>query len=64
MEKTNTEKPDYLLKIIITQFICMAVIIGVCLGVKFFFKETYKELKNWYQTEICDDTDTRLVTEG
>lgn len=64
MEKTNTEKPDYLLKIIITQFICMAVIIGVCLGVKFFFKETYKELKNWYQTEVCDDTDIRLVTEG
>lgn len=58
------KKPDYLFKIIITQLICVAVIIGICIGVKCFFKGTYRELKEWYLSEVCDETDVTQVLEG
>lgn len=58
------KKSDYLFKIIITQFLCVAVLIGICIGVKYFFKGTYKELKGWYLSEVCDNTDVNEVLEG
>ena len=65
MSEIKTDKKnDYLFKIIITQFLCVAVIIGICIGVKCFFKGTYKELKVWYLSEVCDKTDINQVLEG
>lgn len=42
--------------IIITQFLCVAVVLLLVLTVKYFFKSEFKSLKKWYIAEICDDT--------
>ena len=42
--------------IIITQFLCVAVVLLSVLTTKYFFKSEFKSLKKWYTAEICDDT--------
>ena len=54
-------KVDYLYKIVITQVICVVLIMACILVVKYFFKSTYIELKNFYEIYICDDTSVEEV---
>ena len=54
-------KVDYLYKIVVTQVICVALILLSVLVVKYFFKSTYKELKEFYEIYICDDTSANEV---
>ncbi len=54
-------KKSYFFHITIAQIICMILIFGYILSVKFVFKGTYKEFKNWYNEEICQDTDIKEV---
>ena len=42
--------------IIITQFLCVTVVLLSVLTIKYFFKSEFKSLKKWYTAEICDDT--------
>lgn len=60
-ENTIPEKTNKWLHIIITQFICVAIILSTILITKFFFKDTYTELKEWYKTNICNDTDINEI---
>ncbi len=52
---------DYLYKIVVTQVICVSLILLSVLVVKYFFKSTYKELKDFYEIYICDDTNVEEV---
>lgn len=54
MEKGKT---DAFVKIIILQCVLAVLIIATVLMTKYFFKGTYRELKNWYQENIAVDTD-------
>lgn len=47
---------DYIYKIIITEILCVVIILAAVIVVKYAFKDTYKELKEWYETYICDET--------
>ena len=61
IEDTKEKKPNQLINIMITQAICIAAILLIIIGVKYFFKQTYSHLKVWYGQEICDDTDINEV---
>ena len=54
-------KVDYIYKIVVTQVICVALIMASVLVVKYFFKSTYIELKDFYEIYICDDTSVEEV---
>lgn len=49
--------------IIITQAIVTAVILLTVLTVKYFFRGTYQDLKEWYTADICAETDVNEVME-
>ena len=49
------------LGIIITEAVVAAVILLSVIAVKYFFKGTYPSLKEWYNTNICAETDINEV---
>lgn len=51
-----TPKENMYINIIITEILCMLVILVSVLVLKYFFKGEYKEFKAWYNTEITADT--------
>ena len=60
-EEINPRPSSQLANIIITQAICIALILIAVLITKYFFKDTYNELKIFYEQQICDDTDINEV---
>ena len=54
MEKVKT---DVFVKIIILQCIFVFVIIASVFFVKYFFKGTFNDLKQWYGDNVAADTD-------
>ena len=42
--------------ICITQLICVATIVIAIVVIKLFFKDSYKEIKNWCQTNLFEHT--------
>lgn len=63
MANGENTKSGYYINIIITQAICVAVILLSVFVLKYFFKAEYKEVKNWYNTEIATNTDINEVLE-
>lgn len=60
MENTETKSKKYkdrFIDIVITQLVTVALILISVLVIKYFFKTTYTELKDWYKDNICVDTD-------
>lgn len=55
------KKGGNFINIIITQAICVALVIGVVFIFKYFFKNDYKEIKGWYNKEVATDTDINEV---
>ena len=51
-----TPKDNMYINIIITQAICVILILLSVLTVKYFFKGEYKNFKEWYLEEITADT--------
>lgn len=51
------------LGIIITEAVVTAVILLSVIAVKYFFKGTYPSLKEWYNTNICAETNVGEVIE-
>ena len=49
--------------IIIAEAAVAALILLSVLTVKYFFKGTYSELKKWYNTNICAETEISEVIE-
>lgn len=51
-----TPRENMYINIIITQAICVIMILFSVLTVKYFFKGEYKFFKEWYLEEITSDT--------
>lgn len=60
-EQENLRPKGGFFGIIITQMTVTLIILLSVLAVKYFFKGTYKELKVWYDTNICAETDINEV---
>lgn len=60
-EILTPKKRDCFAYIIITQSICVVLILLTVLVVKYFFKGTYNQVKEWYSQNICVDTDIEQV---
>ena len=65
-EAVKAKQTDRWAQIIITECICVGIILISVLVIKYFFKDTYNELKVWYEKNICDTTEISevLETEG
>jgi len=57
------KRKEMLFPIIITQSVCVALILLTLFVVKLFFVDTYKEAKKWYSDNICIDTSISEVLE-
>lgn len=63
-EIKNKNAPiDYVYKIIITEILCVLIIIGGITVVKYLFTNTFKDLNVWYEEYICDETSINEVLE-
>ena len=47
--------------IVITQAVCVAIILISLICIKYFFKSTYKKINTFYNEEICSTTDVNEV---
>ena len=64
MDAKNTvssQKKSKWMHIIITQAICVSIILIGILITKYFFKATYSDIKEWYEINIQNDTDINEV---
>lgn len=64
MDENDILKPDFVdkgLHIVLTQFICVAIILISVTVVKLFFKDCYDELKAFYTENICVKTEVDEV---
>ncbi len=55
------QKKDNLYRLIITQSICIGIIILSVLVTKYFFKGTYKKFVAWYNRNVTVTTDINEV---
>ena len=63
-EISTVKKRETLFPFIITQCVCVSIVLLTLLAVKLFFKGTYKDEKLWYEENICVDTDINEVLAG
>lgn len=66
MDENDILKPEIVDKgahIIITQAICVAIIILTVVVTKYFFKGCYEDIKNWYQEHVSVQTSVSEVIE-
>ncbi len=64
MENHNQKavtKNNKWLGIVITQGVCVLIILISLLLMKYFWKDTFASIKNWYHINICNDTDVNEV---
>ena len=54
-------KADNLTRLIMTQTVCVLIIILSVVTVKYFFKGTYKKLLSWYTESVLVNTDINEV---
>lgn len=67
MDEIDIIKPevsDKSAQIIIVQAICVALIILTVVVIKYFFKDTYADIKEWYSKNICVETSVSEVLES
>lgn len=56
MKEKAKHKKSMFAAIILTQFICVLIIIAGVLAVKYTSRKTYKELSKFFADKMCDDT--------
>lgn len=64
MENQNdktTAKKNMWLGVVITQCICVAIILISLVIMKYFFSDTFGHIKEWYKINICNDTSVNEV---
>ena len=47
--------------IVITQSVCILIILISLLLIKYFSADTFSSIKKWYENNICNDTDVNEV---
>ena len=55
-EKQNTPKKDILLAVIITEVICMAIILAVILLMKYFSANDFSSVRDFYSEHFLTET--------
>ena len=50
------ENQGFYLNVIITQALCMLVVLLSVITIKYLFKSEFKTLQKWYAEEFCNDT--------
>lgn len=55
---------EWFYKVVIVQSVCVFLIIASVLVVKYFFKDTYKQVKDFYNDHLNSDTSVSEVIEG
>ncbi|MEE1161099.1 MAG: hypothetical protein U0K70_03460 [Acutalibacteraceae bacterium] len=63
-EAKNLQPKGGFFGIIITQMTVTLIILLSVITVKYFFKNTYPSLKEWYSVNICAETDINEVLEN
>jgi len=63
-EALGTKKREVFFPFIITQIICVVLIIITLLVTRFFFKDTFAKAKTWYKENFLIDTDIKSVIES
>lgn len=63
METENTEVKNYFVYMVISECICVLIVLLSFFVIKFFFVKQYNELLKWYNENICVDTDVNEVLE-
>ena len=64
MENTDfTPKKETYSRIIITQAVCVALVLLILLFAKLFLKADFSQIKEWYISNFCVDTDINQVLE-
>ena len=56
-EITLSKPKNRFVDIIITQAICVIIILLALIVIKYFFKDTFAKIENWYNKYICADTE-------
>ncbi len=56
-ETKVSEKSSQLANIIITQAICVGLILMIILVTKYFFGTAFEEFSKFYSEQLCNDTD-------
>ena len=49
------------LSIVITQSVCVAIILLSLIAMKYLFSGTFNSVKQWYEINVCNDTDVNEV---
>lgn len=62
-EKSENRFGNCFINIIITQTICVLVVLLSVIVVKYFFKAEYAELEKWYKDNIAVNTEISEVLE-
>ena len=57
------ENQGVYLNVIITQALCMLVVLLSVITIKYLFKSEFKSLQKWYLEEFCNDTLIEEVVE-
>lgn len=57
----SLSKDNKWIGIVITQSICILIILISLILMKYFWKDTFSSVKKWYEINICNDTDVNEV---
>ncbi len=63
-ENKTARARNYYISIMITQFICVLILLLSVICMKYFFKGTYSRVKEFYVNELCSDTDINEVLQA
>ena len=63
MEEKQKISADIYMKISIVQAVFVLAVILSLVITKYFFKNTYTQIKQWYEQNICVSTDVNEVME-
>ncbi len=54
---------DRAMQILLIEAVCVLILLAGVMAIKFFWKETFTDLADWYGQNICADTDVQEVLE-
>ncbi len=63
MEENRSLQPAGIAGILITEAIAVILLLLALTAMKYFFKGSYEDIKSFYDTVLCTDTDIKEVIE-
>ncbi len=62
--ETSVTQNNKWLGIVITQVVCVSIILLSLILMKYFWHDTFDSVKKWYEINICNDTDVNEVLQS